>query len=301
VQGTINGYGERCGNANLVSIIPALQLKMNRRCVADDRLPLLTELSRTVSEIANLSPNPHQPYVGASAFAHKGGVHVAAVEKLAASYEHIDPARVGNGRKVVVSELAGRGNVRVRALELGVSAQGAEKAVLARIKELENKGYQFEAAEGSFELLVRRAQPGYQPPFEILDVIVLSERRRGSDTFAEATVKLKVQGEAVHTVAEGDGPVNALDKALRKALLPWYPSLAQVRLADYKVRILDPESATAAQTRVLVEAAFGEERWSTIGVSQNIIEASYEALADSLELHLLRARAAEPRSVQAQS
>jgi 2-isopropylmalate synthase len=288
VQGTINGYGERCGNANLVSIIPALQLKMGRRCVPPENLARLTELSRTVSEIANLNPDPHAPYVGASAFAHKGGVHVAAVEKVAESYEHVPPEQVGNRRHAVVSELSGRGNVRVRADALGLDARGQEKEVVAAVKELENQGYQFEAAEGSFELLVRRSRPGYRAPFEVLAVVVTSARRDGKPMHAEATVKLRVGGETVHTAAEGTGPVHALDRALRKALVPHYPSLADVRLADYKVRILDPEAATGARTRVLIEAAQGEERWSTIGVSENIIEASGQALADSLELKLLR-------------
>ena len=292
VQGTINGYGERCGNANLVSVIPALQLKMGRRCVPPESLARLTELSRTVSEIANLNPDAHAAYVGASAFAHKGGVHVAAVEKLAASYEHVPPERVGNRRHAVVSELSGRGNVRVRAGELGVDARGQETAVVARVKELENQGYQFEAAEGSFELLVRRSHPGYRPPFELVDLVVVAQKRGGGPMLAEATVKLRVGGETVHTAAEGTGPVHALDCALRKALIPHYPELAEVRLADYKVRILDPQAATGARTRVLIEAARGDERWSTIGVSQNIIEASGQALADSLELPLLRAAVA---------
>jgi 2-isopropylmalate synthase len=289
VQGTVNGYGERCGNANLVSVIPALQLKLGHTCVEADRLARLTELSRAVAEIANMRPDPRAPYVGASAFAHKGGVHVAAVEKVTQSYEHVAPEQVGNNRKVVVSELSGRVNVRVRAAEMGLDVQGAEPAVLARIKELESRGYQFEAAEGSFELLVRRSRPDYAPPFEILDVVVIGERRRGhGEMFAEATVKLRVGPHLVHEVAEGDGPVHALDCALRKALEPHYPGLREVRLADYKVRILDPESATGATTRVLIEGARDEERWSTIGVSRNIIEASCEALADNLELHLLR-------------
>jgi 2-isopropylmalate synthase len=271
-----------------VSIIPALQLKMGRRCVPPENLARLTELSRTVSEIANLNPDPHAPYVGASAFAHKGGVHVAAVEKVAESYEHVPPEQVGNRRHAVVSELSGRGNVRVRADALGLDARGQEKEVVAAVKELENQGYQFEAAEGSFELLVRRSRPGYRAPFEVLAVVVTSARRDGKPMHAEATVKLRVGGETVHTAAEGTGPVHALDRALRKALVPHYPSLADVRLADYKVRILDPEAATGARTRVLIEAAQGEERWSTIGVSENIIEASGQALADSLELKLLR-------------
>jgi 2-isopropylmalate synthase len=290
VQGTMNGWGERCGNANLISIIPALQLKMGRRCVPDDSLARLTELSRTVSEIANIRPRAHAPYVGRSAFAHKGGAHVAAVEKLASTYEHISPEKVGNLRHIVVSELSGRGNLRVRAGELGLELRGGEREVLASIKELENRGYQFEAAEGSVELLLRRSQPGYRTPFEVLDVVVLSERRRGTHAFVEATVKLRVGEEVVHTVAEGQGPVHAMDQAFHKALDPFYPLLGRLQLCDYKVRILDPEAATGAKTRVLIECSHGAERWSTIGVSQNIIEASREALADALELPLARAR-----------
>jgi 2-isopropylmalate synthase len=233
--------------------------------------------------------------VGRSAFAHKGGAHVAAVEKVTSSYEHVAPERVGNRRHIVVSELSGRGNVRMRASELGVDAAGNERALVARIKELENQGYQFEAAEGSFELLTRRFQAGYVAPFEILDVVVISEQRRGNSMFAEATVKLRIGEEVVHTVAEGTGPVHALDSAFHKALNAAFPLVSEVHLADYKVRILDPEAATGAKTRVLIEAARGEERWSTIGVSQNIIEASAAALADALELPLARARAAASR------
>jgi 2-isopropylmalate synthase len=295
VQGTMNGWGERCGNANLISIIPALQLKMDRRCVPDESLARLTELSRTVSEIANIRPRAHAPYVGRSAFAHKGGAHVSAVEKVTSSYEHIAPERVGNRRHIVVSELSGRGNIRMRASELGIDAQGSERALMGRIKELENQGYQFEAADGSFELLTRRYQAGYVAPFEVLDVVVISEQRRGNSMFAEATVKVRIGDEIVHTVAEGTGPVHALDGAFHKALNPTFPLVREVHLADYKVRILDPEAATGAKTRVLIEAARGDERWSTIGVSPNIIEASAAALADALELPLARARAAASR------
>jgi 2-isopropylmalate synthase len=288
VQGTMNGWGERCGNANLISVIAGLQLKMGLRCVPEENLARLTELSRAVSEIANIRPRAHAPYVGHSAFAHKGGMHVAAVEKIPASYEHIVPERVGNRRHIVVSELSGRGNVRMRAGELGIDVQGNERRVLEHIKELESQGYQFEAAEGSFELLGRRSQPSYVAPFDVLDLVVISERRRGNSMFAEATVKLKIGDEIVHEVAEGSGPVHALDGAFHKALNPHFPTLRDVRLADYKVRILDPDAATGAKTRVLIEAARGEERWSTIGVSQNIIEASATALADALELPLAR-------------
>jgi 2-isopropylmalate synthase len=287
VQGTINGYGERCGNANLISLVPNLRLKMGLACAG--RLERLTDLSRTVAEIANLSPDTHAPYVGASAFAHKGGIHVAAVEKVAESYEHVPPETVGNRHRVVVSELSGRGNVRMRAGEMGFDLRGQEKAVLERVKELERRGFQFEAAEGSFELLVRRAEAGYLPPFELMDVVVFSERRAGDGMIAEATVKLRVGEETLHTAASGEGPVHAVDRALRKALLPAFPELASVHLTDYKVRILDADKATGATTRVLVEAAQGEARWSTVGCSPNIVEASVQALADSYELCLVKA------------
>ena len=288
VQGTINGWGERCGNANLISIIPALQLKMGHTCVPPEALARLTDLSRTVSEIANIRPRAHAPYVGASAFAHKGGAHVAAVEKITHSYEHIAPDQVGNRRKIVVSELSGRGNVRMRAAEIGAELGGQDQEVLTRVKDLENRGYQFEAAEGSFELLIRKQRPGYKAPFELIDIVAISERRRGNQMFSEATVKLQIGEAVVHTVAEGTGPVHALDRAFHKALDPIYPDLALVHLVDFKVRILDPELATGASTRVLIETARGNQRWSTIGVSQNIIEASCLALSDALELHLVR-------------
>ena len=290
IQGTINGYGERCGNANLISIIANLQLKLGHRLVGDTQLTRLTELSRFVAAVANLNPDEHAAYVGRSAFAHKGGIHVAAVAKVEESYQHVDPTLVGNQRRVVVSELSGRGNVRMRAEELGLKLNGNERAVLEEVKQRENMGFQYEAAEGSFELLVRRSSPDYQAPFELLDAIVLVEQRGGQAMLAEATVKLRIDGEIVHTAAEGSGPVNALDKAMRKALQPAYPELASVHLADYKVRILDEQSATGATTRVLIEAADGEERWSTVGCSANIIEASWQALLDSLELPLLRTR-----------
>ena len=291
VQGTINGWGERCGNANLISVIAGLQLKLGHSCVPDESLGRLTELSRAVSEIANIRPRAHAPYVGQSAFAHKGGMHVAAVEKIPASYEHIVPERVGNRRHIVVSELSGRGNVRMRASELGIDVKGSERTVLEHVKNLESQGYQFEAAEGSFELLSRRSQPEYTAPFEVLDVVVISERRRGNSMFAEATVKLRIGDDVEHVVSEGTGPVHALDGAFHKALNPHFPLVRSVKLVDYKVRILDPDAATGARTRVLIETADGEARWSTIGVSQNIIEASAIALADALELPLARSAA----------
>jgi 2-isopropylmalate synthase len=291
VQGTINGYGERCGNMDLVPLIANLQLKLGYECVAEEQLRRLSELAHYVAEVANLNPDTHAPYVGRSAFAHKGGIHVAAVAKVADSYQHIDPMLVGNQMRVVVSELAGRRNVHMRAEELGLELNGNERVVLQRIKELENQGFQFEAAEGSFEMLVRRAAPDYVPPFELLDFTVIVEKRGANDVMSQATVKLRVGGEVMHTAAEGAGPVNALDGAIRKALLPHYPDLAEVHLVDYKVRIVDEHLGTAARPRVLIESARGEERWSTVGCSENIIEASWQALWDSLELPLLRQNA----------
>jgi len=262
---------------------------MGLRCIPEENMERLTEVSRTASEIANLRPRAHAPYVGSSAFAHKAGAHVAAVAKSPVTFEHIPPEKVGNDRRIVVSELSGRGNIRVRAAELGVELRGNEADLVARIKELENQGYQFEAADGSLELMLRRTQPGYSEPFEVLDVVVISQRRSGSDMFIEATVKIKVGDEVSHVVAEGSGPVDAMDRAFHKALDHHFPILRQIHLCDFKVRILDPESATAAVTRVLVESSLGSDRWSTIGVSQNIIEASCEALKDALELPLVRA------------
>jgi 2-isopropylmalate synthase len=262
---------------------------MGLACIPEENMERLTEVSRTASEIANLRPRAHAPYVGASAFAHKAGAHVAAVAKSPVTFEHIPPEKVGNDRRIVVSELSGRGNIRARAAELGVELRGNEADLVARIKDLENQGYQFEAADGSLELMLRRTQPGYVEPFEVRDVVVISQRRSSSDMFVEATVKIKVGDEVSHVVAEGSGPVDAMDHAFHKALDHHFPLLRQIHLCDFKVRILDPESATAAITRVLVESSLGSERWSTIGVSQNIIEASCEALKDALELPLVRA------------
>ncbi len=288
VQGTINGYGERCGNANLVSIVAALQLKMGYQVVPQESLKKLTGLSRAISEIVNVNQDPYAAYVGAAAFAHKGGIHVAAVEKVSESYEHIRPESVGNLRDVVISELSGRGNVRALAAQLGLDVKGEEVGILREIKALELQGYQFENAEGSFELFIRRRAQGYTPPFVVDDIMVVSEQNQGVERLVQATVKLKVKGEMMHTAAEGDGPVHALDRALRKALINAYPQLAGVHLADYKVRILDPDKATDASTRVLIEAGSNGDLWSTVGVSKNIIDASFQALADSYELFLLR-------------
>ncbi len=291
VQGTMNGYGERCGNANLCTIIPNLQLKMGYAALANGDVSILTETARYVSEIANLRPDDHAPYVGQSAFAHKAGLHVNALLKVVDSYQHIDPAMVGNKMRVLVSELAGRGSIAQKltelALEVELSADEIRR-IAQRIKHLENQGFQFEGAEGSFELLVRRSQPGYRPPFEVLDFLVLVEKRSDADILAEATVKARVNGIIMHTAAEGEGPVNALDKAMRKAFLPFYPQLDTVQLTDYKVRILDEQAATGAPTRVLIDASDGERTWTTVGCSVNIIEASFQALLDSMELPLLR-------------
>ncbi len=291
VQGTINGYGERCGNANLCTVIPNLQLKMGCQTLANGDLTMLSPVSRYVSEIANLRPDEHAPYVGHSAFAHKGGLHASALLKNEDSYQHIDPKLVGNEMRVLVSELSGRGNIAHKLSELNLSVEpDAEemRQLVERVKFLESQGFQFEGAEGSFELLIRRAQPGYKQPFSVLDFLVLVEKRTEKDILAEATVKAEVEGDIIHTAAEGDGPVNALDAALRKALLPFYPQLEPVHLTDYKVRIIDPQAATAASTRVLIDASDGEDAWTTVGCSVNIIEASFQALIDSLELPLLR-------------
>ncbi len=290
VQGTINGYGERCGNLDLIPLIATLQYKLDYDVVTAEQLRGLTEAAHFVAAVANLNPDPHQPYVGRSAFAHKGGIHVAAVAKVAESYQHVDPALVGNEMRVVVSELAGRRNVELRARALGLDVAGQEQALLQRIKELEHAGFQFEEADGSFEMLVRRSALDYRPPFELLGFTVIVEQGRGTDgaVSAQATVKLQVGTEVIHTAAEGAGPVNALDQAVRKGLIPYYPELADVRLVDYKVRIVDDHLGTAAKPRVVLESARGSERWSTVGCSENIIEASWQALRDGLELPLLR-------------
>lgn len=290
VQGTLNGYGERCGNANLCAIIPNLALKMNVRCVPADRLARLTTLAHTVAEIANLAPDDHMAFVGRSAFAHKGGLHVAAQRRNAMSYQHIDPASVGNTARVLVSELSGKGNVLSKAEELNLGSVAHAGEVLQQIKELEARGYHFEGAEASIELMLRRQQPGYCPPFEMLDFMAVVEHREGRGMFAESSIKLRVNGEIIHTVAEGNGPVNALDHALRKALRPIYPAIDHFQLADYKVRILDSNAGTGATTRVLIETANHTQRWSTVGAGTNIIEASWLALADAVEYGLTVAK-----------
>jgi len=288
VQGTINGYGERVGNANLVTIIPDLQLKMGKACVPAENLVQLERLSYFVAEIANLPHDTHQPYVGSSAFAHKGGIHVAAMLKNEHSYQHIDPTLVGNQRRTVVSELSGRGNVVDKGREFGIDVSSDQaRQVLAMIKSLEAQGFTFEGAEASVSVMLSRLQPGYQPPFELIDFMVVVEHRQGRGILAEATVKVRVGDRIMHTAAEGNGPVNALDAALRKALEEVYPLLKDVRLDDYKVRILYSDSGTLASVRVLIDTKNGTRRWSTVGASTNIIEASWRAVADSLEYALL--------------
>jgi 2-isopropylmalate synthase len=295
VQATINGYGERCGNANMVSILANLALKTSHQLApaGGGELSGLTELSRSVAEIANVAPHDYQPYVGRSAFAHKGGVHGAAVAKVERSYQHIDPSAVGNAGRLVVSELGGKANTEIRARQLGHELQGViDPRELSRlIKRLENEGLAFEGAEASFELLIRRQAADYVAPFRIVDYTVLVEQRSERELLAEATVKVEVAGEVLHTAADGNGPVNALDGALRKALRAFYPVLDGVHLVDYKVRILDGHSATAARTRVIIDSQDGATTWSTMGSDTNIIAASAAALGDSLEYAIWRSGA----------
>lgn len=290
VQGTINGYGERTGNCNLTSTIPNIAFKMKKFCLPPKSLANLGELSQFVDEIANIRHNPRQPWVGSAAFSHKGGTHVNAVQKLARSYEHIDPALVGNHRTVLVSDLAGRSNIVMKAQELGFKIDNDTpelKTILARIKELEHQGYEFEAAEGSLSVLIRKFLKHQELPFRV-EAYHVSMRRDGAESICEATVKVRVDGEAAHTVAEGDGPVNALDSALRMALARFYPEVKKMKLTDYKVRILDSTGGTAAKTRVLIQSSDGKEEWGTVGVSGNIIEASLQALVDSMEYRLMK-------------
>jgi 2-isopropylmalate synthase len=291
IQGTINGYGERCGNANLCAIIPNLKLKLGIDCVDAAQLASLTEVSRYVNELANLKPDPHMAYVGSSAFAHKAGYHADAMRKNPLSYQHVQPELVGNDARILISELSGRGAVTSKAESLGLQLASPEqaRAVVERVKELESRGYQFEGAEASFELMVRRLEADYQPPFELVDFLVLVETRGGRDMLAEAMVKIRVAGDTLHTAGEGNGPVNALDAAMRKALTGAYPEIQDVRLTDYKVRVIDEGSGTAATVRVLIDSSDGTSSWTTVGSSPNIIEASWLALADSLEHGLQRA------------
>lgn len=287
VQGTINGYGERCGNANLCAIIPDLELKMKLRCLPDGSLQQLRELSRFVAEVANVAPDEHAAYVGNSAFAHKGGVHVAAMRRNASSYQHIDPRLVGNRTRAVVSELSGRANLQAKGEELGVDVrEGVAEQLLQHIKAQEARGWAFEAAEASTELMLRRQNAGYRRPFRLIDYKVMVAQH-DEDVSSEATIKLVVDDRQMHTAASGNGPVSALDAALRKALEPVYPRIARVQLMDYKVRILEGRDGTSSITRVLIDSTDGDRSWSTVGASTNILEASWKALADSMEFALL--------------
>ena len=300
VQGTINGYGERCGNANLCSILPDIELKLGLQCVPPGGLQKLYDLSHFVAEIANLSPNDHAAYVGRSAFAHKGGVHVSAIRRHPESYEHVDPKLVGNESRVVVSELSGRSNVLSKAEELGLEVSAAHGGqVLEKIKSLEAEGFAYEAAEASVALLMARQQADYQPPFEVLHFQAGVGRREGGGMFAEATVKVRIGDEIVHTAGEGNGPVSALDSALRKALEPFFPEVGEIHLSDYKVRILDGRSGTGATTRVLIDSQSPHDSWSTVGASSNIIEASLQALIDSIEYGLTLQRATVGKQTEA--
>jgi len=296
VQGTMNGYGERCGNANLCSIIPALQLKLGIEVLHPEQLKLLTEASHLVSEIANLSPYPHQPYVGQSAFAHKGGVHTSAVEREDRCYAHIIPSLVGNIQRVVISELAGKSTIVLKAQELGIDLSNEPHKVtdiLNRIKGLEHVGYHFEAADASFEILLRKSLGIHSTFFKLERFRVTMEKREDGCVATEATIKLQVGGKTVIETAEGNGPINALDGALRKAIGSVYPALDDIELNDFKVRVLDEKKGTAAVTRVLIESGDGRKTWGTIGVSENIIEASWQALVDSVEYGLMHKKVHE--------
>ncbi len=293
VQGTMNGYGERCGNANLCTLIPNMALKMNLNVLpagptGESHLQHLTWISRAIASVANQSPYRHAPFVGRSAFAHKGGIHASAMRRNLKSYQHLNPTLVGNESRVVISELSGRGNLLSKVEEMDLSPETLKDLpkVLQKIKELEHRGFTFEGAEASVEMMLYRSREGYEPPFTLVDFMAVVEHREGRGIFAEATVKVSVGDQIFHTAAGGNGPVNALDAALRKALVPVYPHLADFDLADYKVHILDGTSGTAATTRVVIDMQNGTNRWSTVGASSNIIEASWIALTDAVEYGL---------------
>lgn len=291
VQGTMNGYGERCGNANLISIIASLKLKLGINCVSDIQLRELSEVARFIAEVSNMKLEDHQPFVGNSAFAHKAGVHINAILKNPKTYEHVDPRAVGNHRRLLISELSGRSTILKKAeeidVELGKDPEKSKK-ILKILQDLEHKGYHFEVAEASLELLIKRIMKKFKDFFELEDFRVIIEKRKGGKMSSEATIKLKVGKELEHTASLGDGPVNALDSALRKALKKFYPKLAEMHLTDYKVRVLDEKEGTAARVRVLIQSQDKEDSWWTMGVSENIIDASWQALVDSVEYKLLK-------------
>jgi 2-isopropylmalate synthase len=302
VQGTMNGYGERCGNANLASIVPGLQLKLGFACLPPDRLSRLTEAAHLLDEICNLVPDSNQPYVGRNAFAHKGGMHAAAVVKDARTFEHVDPSAVGNDRELLVSELSGKGTVQARAEQIGLALDDPAAArALERVKELEHRGFQFEAADGSFDLLIRREAGDYEPLFRLESFRVIVEKREDGKVQTEATIKIWVEGERYVRTAEGNGPVNALDRALRAAIGETYPHLRDIELVNFKVRILDEAKGTGAVTRVLLDASDGVDTWGAIGVSENVIEASWDALIDSLEAGMLPGRTDHTRAKRSAS
>ncbi len=289
VQGTVNGYGERCGNADLCSIIPNLQLKLGYSCISSQQLQKITEVSRFVSEIVNVIPNDHQPYVGYSAFAHKGGIHASAVSRKSSTYEHISPDLVGNTRRILISELAGKSSVLNKMSELKLDMPKDSKVVqkvLAVVKNMEEQGYQFEAAEESFELLLNKTLGKLKKYFDLTGMRVIIEKEHDGKLHSEATIKVEVGDDTAHTAADGDGPVNALDNALRKALEKFYPQLNEMSLTDFKVRVINAKSGTAAKVRVLIESRDSKTSWTTIGVSENIIEASLQALIDAIEYKL---------------
>ena len=289
VQGTINGYGERCGNVDLLSVIGNLQLKMGYQCVVPEKLKQLTELSRFVSEVANVPPLNQRPFVGKSAFAHKGGVHVSAILKSPAAYEHMDPLQVGNRRRVLVSDLSGKSNIEYKSREMDIKLGGNgydSQKIVREIKKLEDQGYQFDAAEGSLELLIKKVTGQFVEPFTLESFRVTTEKNRLGPGSCQATIKISVGKENEITAAEGDGPVNALDNALRKALVNFFPQINEMRLVDFKVRVIDGGDATAARVRVQIESRDAHEIWSTIGVSENVIEASWQALVDSFQYKL---------------
>lgn len=291
VHGTINGYGERCGNANLVSIIPNLQLKLDYTCVSDEQLQTLTSVSRYVSEMVNVHMPNNQPYVGSGAFAHKGGIHVSAILRHAKTYEHITPELVGNKQRVLVSELAGQSNLLFKAKELQIEIDKENphtKNIIAAVKDMEHQGYQFEAADASLELLLLTQFGKLKEKFRPISFKILGQKTKDDAVISEAIVKLQINEDIAYTVAEGNGPVNALDKALRKALIPYYPAIETMHLSDYKVRVISEKDATAAKVRVLIESSNARSSWTTVGVSENVIEASWEALIDSIRYGLLK-------------
>ncbi len=291
VQGTVNGYGERCGNTDLISVIGNLQLKLGLSCIAPENMRRLTEFSRYVSEVANVPPHNQRPFVGRSAFAHKGGVHVSAIMKDPRAYEHIDPEIVGNRRRVLVSDLSGRSNIEYKARELGIETQKGgfgPETIVEEIKRLEDLGYEFDAAEGSLELLMKKATGQFQEPFRLESFRVTIEKDRSGLSNSQATIKISVGDEDEITAAEGEGPVNALDNALRKALHKFFPQVSEMRLVDFKVRVIDGREGTAAKVRVQIESRDSKEVWSTLGVSANVIEASWQALVDSVQYKLAK-------------